>query len=129
MPRSASRSASCRTTNWRNCAPSCRSNSLLAVRLPDPHAELLGRAQRAAARLAVDREHRREARIAGRTARPQLAPALRALRGQLPLPLLEVALREPAAEADGDPVAPRLAPLLPEPVRGLAHAGEVRGSM
>src|SRR5437762_1741221 len=40
---------------------------------------------------------------------------------EIRLPLVEVALGEAAAEANGDPVAERLAPLLAQPVGGLAH--------
>jgi hypothetical protein len=98
-----------------------------AARLADPHAELLGRAQRSAARLALDREGRREARSARGTARTDLAAALRARRRQVVLPRLEVALCEPAADADGDPVAERLAALLAQPVSGLSDAVTLPG--
>ena len=47
---------------------------------------------------------------------------------QLGLELLEPPLRGAAVEADGDPVAEHLAPLLSEPVRGLAHAVTVARS-
>ena len=53
--------------------------------------------------------------------RAHLAAALRALGRQLGLALLEVALHEPAAQAERDPVAERLAPLLLQPVPRAAH--------
>ena len=50
------------------------------------------------------------------------AGALRALSRKLGLALEEVALRVPAAEAEGNPVAERLPPLLLDPVAlGLRH--------
>jgi hypothetical protein len=50
---------------------------------------------------------------------PATAPGA-ALR-ELGLERLEPALRRAALETDGRPVPERLAPLLPQPVRGLAH--------
>src|SRR5262245_2737790 len=99
----------------------CTGAMLSAVGLADPDAELLGRAQRAAAGLAVHGERGREARPAFGTAGADLAAALRALARKLWLPLLEVALCEPAGEAERDPVAQRPAPFLPQPVRGPPH--------
>jgi hypothetical protein len=91
----------------------------------DLRPEQLRRPQLAAARLAVDGEYRGEADVAGRAAGANLTAALRARGRELALPVLEVALREPAAEADGDPVAEHLAALLPQPVGGLAHGDSV----
>src|SRR4051812_26111008 len=85
----------------------------------DRNAELLARTELRPAPLALDRERRAEARLARGAARAHLAAALRALRRQLVLPFLEVALREAAVQADGDPVAQRLAALFAEPVGGL----------
>ena len=84
-----------------------------------------GRSCRAAG-FALDGEDRAEARVAVRAARAHLARALRALRRQLALGLVEVALREAARQAESHPVAERLAPLLAKPVRGLAHTGPFR---
>lgn len=75
-------------------------------------AELLVRTQLGAAPLAFDGECRREAGVAGRTARAQLAVALRADGRELCLPVLEVPLDEAALDAHGDPVTEHLAPLL-----------------
>ena len=73
----------------------------------------------------LDRERGREARTAGRTAAAHLASAGGASRRHLGFRLLEVALRVAAGEAERDPVAERLAPLLAEPVGGLAHGFSV----
>src|SRR5262249_20046339 len=106
-------------------------------RSADQRSEQSRRPQLASAGLALDGEGGREGRGAGRAARSDLPAALRAGIGKLVLPLLEVALREPAAEADGDPVTEHLAPLFAEPVGCLAHdsrvvqdslSGPVRGS-
>ena len=78
-------------------------------------------AKRGAARLARHGEGRREACVAGGTAREELAAAGRARVGQLVLRLLEVPLRGAAAQADGHPVAEHLAAFLAQPVGGLAH--------
>ena len=56
---------------------------------------------------------------------PHLATAGRAVGGQLGLGLFEVALSVPARETKCNPVAEGLAPLLAEPVRGLAHTPTV----
>src|SRR5439155_9346486 len=93
----------------------------LGLALPDPDPELLRGAQRAAAAFALDGERGREAGAAGRALRAELALALRADCGKLGGGLLEVALGEPAAEADRDPVPERLAPLFLQPVAGAAH--------
>ena len=61
-----------------------------------------------AAVLALDRERRRERARRTPGSATQLVRALRADRRQLGFELLEVALREPAAEAERDPVAERL---------------------
>ncbi len=79
---------------------------------PDRRAELLGRSKLSAARLALDGEDGSEESAAGRTAIPHLSAARRADARQLGLVLLEVALRMTAAEAERDPVAQRLSPLL-----------------
>jgi hypothetical protein len=52
---------------------------------------------------------------------PHLAAARRAGWRQLRLALLEVPQGVAAGEADGDPIAESLPPLLPEPVGGFAH--------
>jgi TPP-dependent pyruvate/acetoin dehydrogenase alpha subunit len=52
-----------------------------------------------------------------------LAAARRAALRQLQLVLLEVPLGVTAGEADGDPIAESLPPLLSEPVGGFAHRG------
>ena len=70
---------------------------------------------------AFDCEDRAEARIAGRAPRAHLAAALRARRGELTFGVVEVARREAARDAEGHPVAERLAALLAEPVGRLAH--------
>jgi hypothetical protein len=88
---------------------------------PDPRTEELTRTELGAARLALDGERRAEASVARRAARPDLPTAGRAGRSQLGLPLLEVPLRISAADADCDPVAERLAPLLLQPVACGAH--------
>lgn len=92
------------------------------VGAPDRDAELLGRAQLAAARLAHDREGRAEARAALWTAGAKVSAALRAFRRQLVLERLEVALREPAIDAERHPVPERLAAFFLEPVPGATHA-------
>ena len=79
------------------------------------------RTQRVAALLAVDRGDRREGGAARLAAADQLAAALRALVGNLGFELLEPAARRAAAQADGNPVAEHLSPLLAQPVGGLAH--------
>src|SRR5262249_48601767 len=81
--------------------------------------ELLARPKRRAAGLALHRERRAEASTAGWAARSHLAAALRTRRRQLVLELLKVALHEATPEAERDPVAERLAPLLSQPIRGL----------
>jgi hypothetical protein len=90
----------------------------------DRHAKQLGRTESLAARLALDRKDRREARAAGRAAGAQLASAGGAGGGQLLGPLLEVALGEAAGRAHGHPVAEHLAPLLAQPISCLAHRRE-----
>ena len=96
----------------------------LGRRPSDLDAELLGGAKLRAAGLALHGKGGAEARPATRALRTELASALRAVRKQLVDELLEVALHEPAGEAEGDPVAQRPAPLLTEPVSRLAHAGD-----
>jgi hypothetical protein len=91
----------------------------------DLHAELLGRPQLGAALFALDRERGGKARAAAGTLRSQLAAALRALGGQLVHVLLEVTLHEAAAEAERDPIAERLAPLLLQPVPRSPHEATV----
>src|SRR5580765_2131589 len=87
----------------------------------DLRAEELVLAQLRAARLAVDGCDRREGRVAGRTAPKHLAAALDAALGNLGLEVLEPAQRGAAPEAERDPVAEYLPPLLAEPFGRLAH--------
>ncbi len=84
------------------------------------------RAELGAAHLALDGEGGAEAGVALRAAGAHLSAAVRALSGQIALGLVEVALGEPARPAEGDPVAERLAPLLTQPVRSLAHGSDAR---
>ena len=94
----------------------------LGRRPSDLDAELLGAGEARAPQAShstAKAELKRAA--AARALRAELAAALRAVRRQLVHELLEVALHEPAAEAERDPVAQRLAPLLAQPVRRLAH--------
>ena len=95
----------------------------LGRRPSNPDAELLGRPKLSPARLAFDGERGAEACPAGWTLGAQIAAALRARGRQLVHELLEVALHEPAAETNGDPVAERLAPFLLDPVP-LGHSPE-----
>src|SRR5437899_11263048 len=104
-------------------AGKARIRGLLAARLADGAAEGFGRAELVSARFALDGEGRAEAGIARRAPRAHLSAALRARLGQLALGLVEVALREPADQAEGDPVAEGLAALFAEPLRGLTHIG------
>jgi TPP-dependent pyruvate/acetoin dehydrogenase alpha subunit len=55
----------------------------------------------------------------------EFAPARGTTGTEVGLVLLEVPLRVAAAEAEDDPVAERLATLLPEPVGGLSHVSSV----
>jgi hypothetical protein len=90
--------------------------------LPNRDAELLRWSKLAAAGLASYGERRAEARAAARAAGAHLAPALRASGRQLGLELLEVTLHEAATQAERDPVAQCLAPLLTKPVGCASHA-------
>jgi len=76
-------------------------------------AELLSGAKLRAAGLALHGKGGAEARPAARALRTELAAALGAVRRQLVDEVLEVALHEPAGEAEGDPVAQGLAALFP----------------
>src|ERR671923_620995 len=89
---------------------------------PDRAAELLRRTHCRTAPLALDGEDGGKARAAFGTARSHLAAASRARRRELGLVLGEVPLRVAAGEAEGDPVAERLATLLAQPIRRPAHA-------
>ena len=91
-------------------------NRHLAAGLADWAAEELRWAKLCVALLALDSERRRDQRAAGRAAVSQQPVALRAAGGDLRLALLEEAQCETAAEAEGDPVAKRLASLLLDPV-------------
>ena len=83
---------------------------------------------RRAALLAVDREGRRERRRAGGQRWIISPPHAAALGRHLALELLEPAARARRSEADRRPVAQHLAPLLAQPVGGLAHAPMVSAS-
>ena len=85
----------------------------LGRRPSDLDTEVLSGAKLRAAGLALHGKGGAEARPAARALRAKLAAALRAVRGQLVDELLEVALHEPAGEAEGDPVAQRPAALFP----------------
>ena len=96
----------------------------LGRRPSDLDTEVLSGAKLRAAGLALHGKGGAEARLAVRTLRTKLAATLGAVPRQLVDELLEVALHEPAGEAEGDPVAQCPAPLLTEPVSRLAHAGD-----
>src|SRR5206468_6554157 len=84
-------------------------------------AEGRGRTQLAAAGFAFDGERGAEARVALGAAGTDLASALRALAGELALRLVEVALGEPARQAERDPIAKGFATLFTQPVGSFAH--------
>lgn len=90
--------------------------ALALVRPPNLAAELLGRAQRRRALLALDREDRREGRVAGRATREHRTAALRARRRQVGFGVLEPAPRRAAVETERGPVAEGVAPFLLQPV-------------
>src|SRR6266540_6601342 len=94
----------------------------------DPRPEELRLAKRRAALLTLDRERRRERRVARGAAVQQLASAGRALRGELGLELDEPPPRGAAAEAERGPVPERVAPLLAQPIGGLPHASTGSGA-
>ena len=96
----------------------------LTAALADRAAQTVRGAHGAPALLALDRENRAEARAAIGTPCTHLGAARRARGWQLGLVRFEVALRVTAREAEGDPVAERLAALFAEPVRGLAHCDQ-----
>lgn len=85
----------------------------------------LAGAEGLAARLALDREDRRETRSAGRAVRAQLSAALWTGGRKLVLRFVEVPLRIAARETDGSPVAEDLPPFFAKPIRGLAHEATV----
>src|SRR5206468_13050860 len=88
----------------------------LPAGLADRAAEQLGRPKRRLALLALDRERGRDQRPAHRAAVPQRPGALRTFRRNVPLALLEEPQREPAAQAEPNPVPERLAALFLNPV-------------
>jgi hypothetical protein len=100
--------------------------SPLLPRSADGRAEKLRVAQGRATFLALDRERRGDRRRARRAPVPKQAAALRTGGRKLRLVVEEIAQRVPAGEAERDPVAERLAPLLLDPVPpGWCHAGTV----
>jgi hypothetical protein len=97
--------------------------------LADRNSLEIGWPQRPAAGLALNGEHGAEASVTSRAVRPELVAALRANGRQLVLGLVEIPLRETAAEADGGPVSEDLPALLPYPVGCLAHEPTVAPEM
>ncbi len=93
----------------------------LLPRSADARAEELGVADRRAALLALHRESGGDRGVAVGAAMSQLPTALRARRGQAVFVLEEVAQGVSADQAESDPVAERLPPLLLDPVPSCAR--------
>ena len=95
--------------------------NLSAAGLANPDAEHLGRANRRAALLALDRERRWKRRRALGAAVPGLAAAVRARGREVTLSFEEVAPDRAARETEARVVAERLAPFLLNPVAFRLH--------
>src|SRR4029079_17293236 len=93
-----------------------RCGSALLPGLANRTTEKLRRSHGRPALLALDEERRWEPGAAGRAEVAHLAGAVRARRWDLDLELANVARREAAPDAEGDPVAQRLTALLLDPV-------------
>src|SRR5207247_7468422 len=97
-----------------------------ALSSADRAAEGCGWTELRVADLALDGEGGAEARAALGAAGADLSSALGAFGRQLALRFVEVALREPAGQAERNPISEGLSPLLPQPVGSLAHGRDAR---
>src|SRR5581483_582076 len=116
-PRSSARR---RRSPARRASPPC-STPRRASLPPDSQPVQLGRAQGDAALRAVDGERGREGGAAGGALAAEPAAALGARVRKRLRRLLEPAESGAAADAERRPLPEDLAPLLAQPVRGLAH--------